>query len=474
MVNPRIALTQKGSDKLGREAVELAAEAGLVLDEWQAYVLVESMRMRPDGRWAAGEVGLNVARQNGKNAILEARELAELYLVGSELTIHSAHNFDTSMEHFYRMRGLIEETPRLVDELAKNGIRTANGSEGFTLMGNRRLRFRTRTKGGGRGFASDLLVFDEAMILPEMAIGALFPTKRARKNPQVWYTGSAVDQLVHEHGVVFSAIRKRGLEESSGLAYFEWSVEGDDPSQVSRETMVDRAAWAQANPALGIRIDPETMAQECESLRHLPRTFAVELLGIGDWPDPDHTATTIDLLAWGELVDETSRVEDPVCLAFDVSPDRFGAVGVSGRRTDGLMHIEVIASRRGTAWMPEYIAERVKRHQPAAVVCDGYGPAASLVSALENLGVEVDAWTAQEHGKACGQFDDAIKDATFRYRPDDALEGAVRSAKTRPLGDAWAWSRRSSSGNIAPLVAVTLAHSAALTMRPKEAVFAWA
>jgi hypothetical protein len=39
---------------------------------------------------------------------------------------------------------------------------------------------------------------------------------------------------------------------------------------------------------------------------------------------------------------------------------------------------------------------------------------------------------------------------------------AIRIARTRPLGDAWAWSRKNSTGNISPLVSATLALSAAV------------
>jgi hypothetical protein len=35
---------------------------------------------------------------------------------------------------------------------------------------------------------------------------------------------------------------------------------------------------------------------------------------------------------------------------------------------------------------------------------------------------------------------------------------AIRGATTRPLGDAWAWSRKNSDVDITPLVSCTLAH----------------
>lgn len=472
MVNPRICtLPVSKSKDLGKRAVDLSLEAGLELDEWQEFVLVESMAEAKKGEWAAREVGVNCARQNGKNAILEARELAEIDIIRSNLVIHSAHQFDTSLEHFLRLQYLIEETPRLRNQLkgGSKGIKRSHGEEGFEFTGNRRIRFRTRTKGGGRGFSSDLLVLDEAMFLPEMTMGALFPTKRARPNPQVWYTGSAVDQQIHENGVAFTRLRERGMKEGAKLAYFEWSVEGDDPSFVPLSVLRDRAAWKQANPALGIRIDPETMAEELESLD--PRTFAVELLGIGDWPRTDHVASVIDLETWERLADE-KRPTESLAFAFDVSPDRQASISVAGKN-GSLWYVELVESRRGTSWLPDRALELQKKYK-AKFVCDGYGPAASLVSEMEEKGVDVEPLSTAEHSQACGQFVDAVEEGTLRYYPADDLMSAVRAARTRPLGDAWAWSRKNSAANISPLVSATLALAAAKTIRPKKVAYAWA
>ena len=83
--------------------------------------------------------------------------------MSSPLTIHSAHEFATSIEHFMKVREAIEDTPALHKQI--QSVRLRGGEEGIILTGGRRIRFRTRTKGGGRGFSCDLLVFDEAMFL---------------------------------------------------------------------------------------------------------------------------------------------------------------------------------------------------------------------------------------------------------------------------------------------------------------------
>lgn len=451
---PRHLSLPPRTSSAGQEAVELAALAGLVLDPWEAFVLEHALAEREDGRWAAFEVGVVVPRQNGKGAILEARELAGLFLLRERLIIHSAHQFDTSLEAFRRLLTLIEDTPEL-DRRVKRTSKS-HGEEGIELKGGSRIRFRTRTKGGGRGFTSDCLILDEAMILPEFSHGALLPTLSARPNPQVWYTGSAVDQTVHEDGVVLARIRERGIAGGAeALAYFEWSVDGRDPDAVTEELASDESAWAQANPGLGIRISAEHIGYELRSMDK--RTFAVERLGIGDWPSLEQQET-IALSLWDELADRLSRPNDPVGLAFDITPDRSrGAIGAAGRREDGLAHVEVIEERRGAGWIPGRLVELAERHRVGAIVCDASGPAASLIQSLEDAGLEVTTVTAREHAQACGRLYDAVHEKTLRHLGTSELRDAVRGAATRSLGDAWAWSRKSSSVNIAPLVACTLA-----------------
>lgn len=448
----------------GGEAVELARAAGLVLDPWQEFVLVNGLGERADGKWAAFEVGLDVSRQNGKGSVLEARELAGLFLLGERLLIHSAHQFDTSLEAFRRLLGLIEEADFQRDV---KRVSRSHGEEGIELKSGQRIRFRTRTKGGGRGFTGDCLILDEAMILPESAHGALMPTLSARPNPQIWYTGSAVDREVHEHGVVFSRVRDRGRKgDDPGLAWFEFTAGVELEAAMVPEVAQDRALWAEANPGLGIRISVEHVEREQRSMD--PRTFAVERLGVGDWPVAgEEGANLLDYETWVSCRDDESRIVGPVCFAFDVQPDRSAAaIAVSGRRADGRMHVEIVQHGRGTVWVPGRLVELVGAHDAVGVVCDGIGPAASLIPALEEAGVTVEATSSQELGRACGMIVDGVEQDGLRYFPSVALDGAVRGARPRPLGDAWKWSRKDSTVDIGPLVAVTLALWGAETLQP--------
>jgi hypothetical protein len=314
------------------------------------------------------------------------------------------------------------------------------------------------------------------MVLQESFIGALLPTLSGRSvtgNPQVWYTGSAVDQHVHEHGVVFARIRERGLDGNDpSLAYFEWSAadafDADGkpitPETLDESVLADRDAWARANPGLGVRISEEHIENERRSMA--ARTFAVERLGVGDYPPTDAGALTVlDLTSWDSLADPDSRIAGSAWFALDVRPDRSAAaIAAAGQRPDGRAHVEIVDHGRGTGWVVERLREVVERQGAAAVVYDAAGPAASLAAELEASGVPVTSVSATDHARACGLIFDRVDQETLRHLGTSELRAAIHGAAQRPLGDAWAWSRKNSTVDISPLVAATLALWAAATI----------
>lgn len=438
---------------------------GLIFDPWQEFVFRESLGERADRKWAAMEVGVEVARQNGKGGILEGRQLAGLFLFEEGLQIHSAHQFDTSLEAFRRLLTLIEETPDFDREVMR--VSKSHGEEGIELRGNRRIRFRTRTSGGGRGFSGDVLYLDEAMIINESTHGALMPVLSARPNPQIWYTGSAVDEDQHEDGVVFARIRERGLQGGDPrLAWFGW---GWCPTSLKEqkkpllpddagELLDDRKFWADSNPGIGIRISPDFIETERRSMS--ARNFAVERLGIGAWPSTKEAkAELFNRAEWAAIQDRDSKIEDAPVFALDISPNRGTAsIASSGRRADDLLHIEVVDRRSGTGWVVDRLAVLVEKHRAQRVVLDEKGPAGSLLPELEErLPFEVTVVTTAEYVQACGNFFDAVPQKTMRHGGQPELDAAVRGAATRPLGEATAWSRKKSEVDITPLVACTLA-----------------
>ena len=272
---PRLcSLPEYDRDESGRNAVALAAVAALELDPWQRFVLEAGLRRR-EGRWAAFEVCLIVARQNGKGTVLEALELAALFLFPDvRLILHSAHEFKTAAEAFLRIRSVIEQNPDLDSQVSR--IRTAAGAEAIELKDGKRLRFVARSSGSGRGFTSDLVILDEAYKLGDQEMSALLPTLTARPDPQVWYTSTAGNP----GSVQLGRVRERGVNGGGGsLAFMEWSADelGYDPASP--------ADWARANPGLGIRISSDYIERERDALG--PEAFARERLSQTASTDPE-------------------------------------------------------------------------------------------------------------------------------------------------------------------------------------------
>jgi phage terminase large subunit-like protein len=439
---PRVSSVPDSPWSLGEDAVQLAATAGLHLDPWQETVLVGAMGESEPDKWAAFEVGLIVSRQNGKGSILEARELHALYLEPqTKLILHSSHEFKTAAEGFLRVKSLIDNTDALRRRV--KSIRTSHGEEGIELLDGSRLRFVARSTGSGRGFSGDLVILDEAYALSAAAMAALMPTLSARPNPQIWYTSSAG----MPHSDQLRRVRDRGRSTTPGrLAYFEWSAH----EEVSLD---DREAWRQANPALGHRIQLDFI--ETERVALPDNEFARERLGI--WPD-DGSAAVISGKVWDALADPESRPGDRLVFAADAAPDRgSAAIASSGMRTDDRIHTKVVDHRPGMGWVVKRLVDLNNRYRPAAILLDPSGPIGSIIAELAENGIEPVLVSAREMAQACGVFhDDAVNDR-LRHTGQDVLAAALRSATTRPLGDAWVWHRRESTDDISPLVASTLA-----------------
>ncbi len=431
----------------------LAELAGLVLDDWQQDVIEDALALGPDGRWSAFEVGLIVPRQNGKGSVLEALELHALFREpDSRLILHSAHEFKTAKEAFRRIVGLIDENPKLRAQV--DHVRYTTGEEGIELRDGSRLKFVARSSGSGRGFTGDRVILDEAYNLSADMMAALLPTMSARPNPQIWYTSSAPLPIVQSD--VLRRLCKRGRAgTSASLAYFEWcaaNVDGLD----------DRDAWAKSNPALGIRISEEFVARELEALG--PEEFARERLGI--WSEDDGRADrVIPAESWAACADVKSGPVGPLSFALDVSPDRaWSTIAVAAASGRGGVHVEITGDedvfdhRPGTGWLVARAVELQGKWGGKFAVAKG-SPAWSLETDLTDAGIELEPVSPEEHAQACGDLFDAIVDRKVRHLDQPELNTAVAGGDRRYYGDAWLWSRKTSTVDISPLVAATLARA---------------
>jgi hypothetical protein len=441
---PRLHSVPAYVSTAGDEAIELAAQAGLYLDPWQQLVLRDALGEDADGKWAAFEVGLVVPRQSGKGSILEALELAGLFLFGDDgpppLILHSAHEFKTSAEHFRRMRDLIEGSDNLRSKVRI--VRTAAGSESIELHSGARLRFVTRTGGSGRGFSADTIIIDEAYNLNAESLAAVMPTMSSRPNPQIWYTSSAgmssSDQL--------RRVRDRGIEGGGRLAYFEWSVpDGADPA--------DRAMWAMANPALGRRIPESFIAAEFDALP--VEQFARERLGV--WYDATAALPAFDVNAWLNLADPSTPQPSAPVFAVACAPDQsWSAIAAAWRRPDGHAHVILSDYNPGVGWVAGRTAELRAR----------YGSKVVFTTSARGLLANADEPSQADQARAHNALVAAVESSAVRHGNEPALNMAVRSARWRAMGDTRVLDRKGSA-DISPIDAAAVAlYSLAAKARP--------
>lgn len=401
---------------------------------------------------AAPRCGLAVPRQNGKNALIEIVELFKMVELGRRV-LHTAHEVKTARKAFARLKFFFGD--RVNDPAAQypelnnlvREVRNTNGQEAIVLSNGGQVEFIARSRSSGRGFTVDDLILDEAQELSEDALAALVPTLSASENPQRIFTGTPPGPT--SVGEVFTRVRSTGLAgKDSRLCWMEWRADLDaDPD--------DTTSVAKANPALGIRLLWDTIADERADMSE--DTFARERLGLWE------TQTSLQVInpAWWEAAkDPDSTIVDPVAFAADITPDRQrGSISLAGRRSDGRFHIETVANERGTGWIVPRLIELAAKWKPCAVVLDPGSPAGSLIAELQEGGVDPLLTSTRDVGQACGAFFDAIRDDKLRHLDDPRLNLALGSARKRPLGDsgAWAWHRKDSLTDITPLVAATLA-----------------
>ncbi len=460
---PRIEVVPVSRHTAGGDVIRMASSSGMVLDDWQQHVLRGALGENDDGRWSAFEAALVVPRQSGKSALLEALILTSLFVWREQTVIYSAHLFSTAAETFQRLRALIESS-EFADEVAK--VYTANGKEAIILKNGCRVKFMARSRGGGRGFSGDRIIFDEAFDLDPKSLGAMIPTLAARSmrgdsNPQIWYASSAP----HSDSLVLHGIRARALGDDPGRLYYaEWSAPDSPPPDSDN---VD--AWYVANPALGIRISESFVRDELRALSHSPREFLRERLGI---PDPLHDETTarepkLPAEAWAATAvsERVDVIPGEVSIAFDCAPGgEWSSIAVAAI-SDGRPYVELVDHQRGTGWLPDRLVEIAQRWRPMNVTCDGVGPAGAVIGsvfhAFRSAGLSTEVIqqiTTKDVKQWCGQFYADVVEGRLRRPPDQGpLEAAVADATERRLGDAWAWDRRSATVPISPLVAATLA-----------------
>ncbi len=429
-------------------------EFGDEFDEWQVGASKVILGKRANGDYAAtiGGITLSIPRQVAKTYMVGRIVFALCTLFPNLTVLWTAHRTRTTSKTFGSLRGF---AGRKSVKPFVSSIRATNGEQEIHFHNGSVIMFGAREGGFGRGFEEvDVEVFDEAQILTEKALEDMVAATNQSRHVHgalLFFMGTPPRPI--DPSEAFSQRRTEALAgESEDQVYIECSADPDASPD-------DREQWAIANPSFPHRTPLRSMLRLRKNLPS-DESWLREALGI--W-DAAGTPEVIDSESWGFAADLMSMPVQRLTLAIDVAPDRsVASVCLAGQRADGLWHVELDNTRKGTDWIGPWIADAAKKNKLHAVVAD------EMSGLLEErrgryyiAGSDVEVTRAAAEGRdmavACAKFYDGVVDGTVKHTDQPQLNVALSVARKRPLYGGWAWNRKSSTSDITPVVAVTLA-----------------
>lgn len=473
---------------MGDDAIDLAAVCGLFLDDWQQEILRCSLGYGEGGRFSARQMLLLVPRQQGKNIILEARELAGLFLLHEKVMAHTAQEQRTAISSYRRLKEHIENGKRVLPHFDKIrwlentteisvSLPTVEG--GSDPRSSSRLIFAPRTSNSLRGLTVELLVVDEAYAYTADHAAAIEPTQNAARNPQLWLTSSTgmpeSTELLAKREIALSG-------QLPNLGFFEYkSDDGSDPG--------DEVQWSKALP--GIRTGrtqiEDIRAQYLKAKTHFRNgtgdftEFDREIRGL--WASVDMPSTIPDSL-WQSMQYPAEYDWVPpseFAFAVSVSPtyegssEQFTSIYAVGKDENGFAAIWNVAAEPGITWVAEFLKSAQEKHSPRVTVIDPQSPAGALLPMFEEYGVQFTSLTSSQCMAACSQFLAFAMDGRLRHGVDDLLREAVGLAVQRFSGGkgSWFWMGKNPGDNVTPVVAATYALFALSGVDPVEGDGGW-
>lgn len=484
---------------LGYDVIDFSdGYLGMELLPWERWLFIHGLEIVGDfgGEWSLRFriVLVLVARQNGKSVMGMVLSLFFMYVLAASLILGTAQDLSQAEEVWEGAVNMAQDNEELAEEIER--IFQGKGSKELRLTGYRRYKVATPNRKNTRGKTSNLVLLDELREHQSFqAWSAASKTTKAVRSAIVWCMSNAGDGT----SVVLRHLRLRAhsaIGDPDGICAEAWGSEPEPDVDVAEDVAEamkaigifewsatpgcdkwDRDEWAQANPSMGYGfLDESTIATDCAS--DPEDEFRVEDLcqWITSSVEPPFPRG-----AWEAGMDPSAgaAVDSPLWFGVDASYDRSSAYVAACGITPGRdLYVEVVARGKGIKWVVDWFSERVERYGGRMrVALQGNGaPVSALADFLEAVdGVEVTRCAGRDLGAYCGRFYDAVAvldpardddeelSATpVIHRPQPVLDLAANVAVTRPMGDgAWAWDRKKSIEDIAPLVAATMAHGLA-------------
>ena len=439
----------------GQEMIDFCKEIGWPLLPWQEWLAIQAHRYHPEtGKWAHPEVGLLIARQNGKSTFLALRVLTGMYLWGEKLQVGTAHKLTTSSEIFNKIYEIIESNPKLLAKFDKKI--ESKGSQEIKALGNRYII--RANNAASRGISSpNTIHMDEVREYKDEEVwAAMRYTQMATQNPQAWVYSNAGDQ----HSIILNKLRDRALAKINGaddkIAWFEWS--GVPEVKIDPESQEFWHSIACANPSMGYTISEDNIKAVLHDDDSIIRTEV-----LCNWVTTINPV--VDPNRWNDCQSSGLKLdrESLTWMAIDLSPDRKSAALVAGQKLarEGQFVVALLNTwSNPVALDDKYLANEIAgwvRKYHTDVVAYSARTAGAVALRLKPAGINVEAIDGQVYATACDQMLAAINSGRLRHLNQEELTKQALSAVKLPYGDGgWVMGRKVSNAVIAATVAMSM------------------
>ena len=441
------------------EVLKFAEALGWELMPWQVHVLTEGLRHEKNGDWSRSMVGVLVARQQGKSALMRLRLLAGIYL-WDETWIAMAQTLKQA-EH---------QLVQAYDDLVAAGLWDSSRMKFYQANGRQALKIGrgswtilAANRDAVRGFTGSLWV-DELREISDEAWTAAVPVTTSYPNAQIWVTSNAGS----DHSTVLNELRSTALTfQDDSFGWFEWSSDPD-------LSHLDVEAWKQANPALGYRTKLKAIEDALKTGRM--EAFLTERLCRwvraleSPWVYGTWEACAVDDLKFepsehtyfGLDVSIDRRRADLVAAQKDGEKVKFGLVK-SWVADEGVIDDVKIASD---------VAEIMRKFSTVILGYDRW-TAGNIGSRLASARFAVADTSGSIFAQACDEVLAGLNSQRLQHTGHDTLTAHFMACVRKPAADGgWRVVRKDSHTNISAAVASIIAvHHA--TKTHQEVTFAY-
>lgn len=449
-VKPRIMSPALKGNSYGDAFNAFCKKCNYDLMPWQRFVANDFLTVDSKGNFIRKTICVLVARQNGKSWLASFRILFGLFELGEMNVVAMSSNRSMALTTFRQVVSIIEANPFLREQVKLNrGMvgRFANGQESIELKNGATYKVVAATRDGARGLTADLLFIDELREISEEAMKAAKPVTRARPNAQSIFTSNAGDA----YSVVLNDLRERALSyPAKSLGWYEYSA----PQHCK---ITDRNAWAMANPALGITITEDVLAEavavdSVETIKtEMLCTWVSSLTS--PWP----------LNAFEDCSDKTLQMgPGPLTyFAFDKAQNTRTASLVAGQLLpDGRIGVAILQQWRSEIAVDDLrIAADIKgwadKYNPRMICFDHYATQ-SIAQRLAVSGCRLEDVSGQQFYQACGDLLDSIVAKRLVHSGQPELVESMNACAAKTNEGSFRIIRRQSAGCIAAAISLAM------------------